>query len=130
MERFVIPQPGSSGGTRIDENPRENQEENTSHPSFASIEISDSSSDSEAILEELPVQVVVEVHNDEVFNMMEVPIQSSEQKSSDDTETNQRDTEPVNPAKKKKFNITPKTTIEHEEILRVLVKRILNCWWR
>jgi hypothetical protein len=32
MERIVIPQPGSSGGTRIDENPRENREENTSHP--------------------------------------------------------------------------------------------------
>lgn len=53
---------------------------------------------------------MVEVHNEEVSNMMEVPIQSSEQKSSDDTETNQRDTEPVNPAKKKKVNITQKTT--------------------
>jgi hypothetical protein len=44
---------------------------------------------------------------------MVVPIQSSEQKTSDDAETNQRDsTEPVNPTKKKKVikKCTSKTT--------------------
>jgi hypothetical protein len=65
-------------------------------------------------LEGLPVEVEVEVHNEEVSDIrpMVVPIQSSEQKMSDDADTNQRDTEPVNPTKKKKVvkNITPNTT--------------------
>jgi hypothetical protein len=41
-----------------------------------------------------------------------VPIQSSEQKMSDDADTNKRDTEPVNPTKKTKVvkTITPNTT--------------------
>ncbi len=52
------------------------------------------------------------MNNEEISNIMGSPIQSSEHKTSDYTETNhQRDTEPGNPTKKKKvYNITPKTT--------------------
>lgn len=110
MERFANPQPGSSGGTHSEENGENNS-------SNSSIEISNNNdSDPEDLFEVLPVEVDVEVlSNEDVSDIrpMVVPIQSSEQKTSDDGETNQRDsTEQVNPTKKKKVvkNSTSKTT--------------------